>query len=350
MDMREKGLWLQRRLGVGVQVFLSLLALTIGVVTSLSAESFAATTNNAATNNAANTLKVSPVRTDIEIPAGSSKKVDTYIANLTDAPITVRPVSNDFIAGDERGTPALILDADKYAPTHSLKRFMGPLADTTIPPKQTKTITVTITVPKDAQPGGYFGAVRFAPTDPNGGGQINLSASVASLVLLTVPGAAVEKLDLTEFQIQQSGQSSDFFRTPDNLKAAFRFQNNGNIQLGPFGKLSILKGDKVVHAVDFNTDTPREMVLPDSARRWDIPLEKIETFGHYTVKATFTYGVKNQSVEVTKSFWVVPFAYIVGGIVGLLLLIGLIIGIIVFLRGYKRRILRKHGGGSLRIK
>lgn len=350
MDMREKGLWLQRRLRIDIPVLLSVLAVIIGVSLAIGSQSFAATTNNNATNNAANTLKVSPVRTDIEIPAGTSKKVDTYVSNLTDTPITVRPVSNDFIAGDERGTPALILDADKYAPTHSLKRFMGPLVDTTIPPKQTKTITVTITVPNDAQPGGYFGAVRFAPTSPDSGGQINLSASVASLVLMTVPGAAVEKLELSSFQIEQNGQSSDFFRTPDNIQASFRFQNNGNVQLGPFGRLSVLNGDKVVHEVDFNADTPREMVLPDSARRWDIPLKKIENFGHYTVKATFTYGTKNQSVEVTKSFWVVPFAYIVGAIVGLLLLIGLIIAIVIFLRGYKRRILRKHGGGSLRIK
>lgn len=305
--------------------------------------SSAATPTNNSANNSPNTLKVSPVRTDIEIPAGTSKKVDTYLTNLTSTPITVKPISNDFIAGDERGTPALILDADKFAPTHSLKRFMNTLPDTTIPAKQTKTITVTITVPKDAQSGGYFGALRFAPTDPNGGGQVNLSASVASLILMTVPGPAVEELELTNFDVQQNGQANSYFRTPDNLEVAFRFKNNGNIQQGPFGKLSVLKDDKVVFENDFNIDTPREMVLPDSARRWEIPLQNIEEFGHYTVKATFTYGSKNETIEVTKTFWVIPFAWIIGAIAGAVVLLLLIIFIIW------RIVRRARGGGKMRM-
>lgn len=305
---------------------------------------FAATPKNTTANNSPNTLKVSPVRTDIEIPAGTSKKVDTYLTNLTDTPITVKPISNDFIAGDERGTPALILDADQFAPTHSLKKFMNTLPDTTIPAKQTKTISVTITVPKDAQAGGYFGAIRFAPTDPNGGGQVNLSASVASLILMTVPGPATEKLILSSFDIQQNAQTNSYFKTPDNLQVAFRMQNQGNIQQGPFGKVSVLKDGKVVQEEDFNIDTPREMVLPDSARRWEIPLKNIEKFGHYTVKGTFTYGSKNETLEVTKSFWVIPTTYIIGtiaAVVVLMLLITLIVWLII------RRV---RGGGKMKMR
>lgn len=88
------------------------------------------------------------------------------------------------------------------------------------------------------------------------------------------------------------------------------------------------------------------MVLPDSARRWNVPLKNIGTFGHYTVTATFTYGKSNQSIEVSKSFWVIPQALIIAVVVGLLLLIALIVGIVLFLKNYKRRVLRKHGRGS----
>lgn len=299
-----------------------------------------ASSHASAVTNTANTLKVSPVRTDIEIKPGESKTVKTTVTNLTDATIIVTPIENDFVAGDERGTPALILDADKFAPTHSLKRFMTPLKNVTIPAGQAKSIEVVITVPANAQPGGYFGAVRFAPASPDGGGQVNLSASVASLILMTVPGPAVEKLDLTDFSIQQNGTTGSNFRTPNNLQATVRFENKGSIQQGPFGKVSVKQGDKVIYSSDFNNKTPRDMVLPDSARRWDIPLKNIGTFGKYTVTAVFTYGTKNQSVEVTKSFWVIPTGVIIWSIVGLIVLIGLIVGIWLFLRGYKRRILR----------
>jgi hypothetical protein len=133
------------------------------------------------------------------------------------------------------------------------------------------------------------------------------------------------------------------FRTPNNLQATVRFENKGSVQLGPFGKVSVKQGDKVIYASDFNNKTPRDMTLPDSARRWDIPLKNIGTFGKYTVTAVFTYGAKNQSIEVTKSFWVIPTTVIVWSIIGLITLIALIVGIWLFLRSYKRRILRSAG-------
>ena len=314
-------------------------ALALGVL--VSPQALAQTTSN--TNKSTNVLKVSPVRTDIEIKPGESKTVKTIVTNLTGSAITVRPVENDFISGDERGTPALILDENKFAPTHSLKRFMKPIENVTIPAKEAKSIDVVITVPKDAKAGGYFGAVRFAPTDPAGGGQVNLSTSAASLILMTVPGDMVEKLTVSDFKIQQDGKSGDYFQTSKNMQATFRFENKGSAQVGPFGKVSVKQGNKVVYEADFNNKTPRDMILPDSARRWDVPLDKIGDFGNYTVSATFTYGTKNQTIEVSKSFWVIPSYVIIAAIVGLLVVIGLIVGIWWFLRSYKRRVLRNQG-------
>ncbi len=293
----------------------------------------------------ANTLKVTPVRTDIEILPGESKTVPVTIANLTGGDITVKAIANDFVAGDERGTPALILDEDEFASTHSLKRFMTPVPDFTIPANEGVTLNVIITVPTAAQAGGYFGAIRFAPTDPANGGQVNLSASVASLILLTVPGDAVEKLELTDFNIQQGGKTGTDFRTANNLQLTARFENKGNIQLGPFGKISVKQGDKVVYEYDFNTENPREMVLPDSARRWDIPLKEIGEFGNYTVSATFTYGTKNQTIEVSKSFWVIPQYMIIAAIV-LIVLILVSIALTIFLIIRRKKNGHKHRGGS----
>ena len=302
----------------------------------------------AATNPSSNILKVSPVRSDIEVKPGESSTVKATISNITNEDIMVRAIQNDFVSGDEQGTPALILDEDKYAPKHSLKRFMTPVGDVTIPAKKTKTVEVVVTVPKNAQAGGYFGAIRFAPAQPGAGGQVNMSASVASLILLSVPGDVVEKLTLTDFNVQQKGVSGTFFQTPDNLQVTARFQNTGNLQAGPFGKLSVKNGDKVVYSTDFNSNNPRDMILPDGARRWDIPVDKVGTFGHYTVLATFTYGKKNQTIEVERSFWVVPQAVIIGAIIGLVVLLALIAGIIFWLvRRRKNRGSHKHPGGGL---
>lgn len=294
---------------------------------------FAGTHSYAAQNtNPADTLKITPVRSDIEIQPGQSKVVQMTVTNLTGAAITVHPAENDFIAGDEKGTPALILDETQYAPTHSLKRFMTPLSDVTVPAKQSATINVKISVPASAQAGGYFGAVRFAPATPSTGGQVNLNASVASLILLTVPGNTVEKLDLTDFAVQQKGQNGTLFNTNDNIQVTMRFNNTGNVQAGPFGKIAVTEGKKVVYDTDFNNGDPRDVVLPDSSRRWDVPLNKLGSFGHYTVTATLTYGKNNQTIQVSKSFWIIPQWMIIAAIIGGIVLLGLIVWFIFSLR------------------
>lgn len=287
------------------------------------------TENNTAT---ANVLKISPLRTDVSADPGETKTVKVLITNLQDKPVAVRVIQNDFVAGDEDGTPAIILEETEYAPSHSLKRFMTPIQSITLEPKEARAVDVELKVPADAEPGGYFGAVRFAPTDPDSGGQVNASASVASLILLTVNGDAPEKLDLTEFAIQQDGRSKTFFVSGDNVAVTARFENKGAVQAGPFGKLSVLKGKNVVYEVDFNNSEQRDMVLPNSARRWNIPVEQISSLGKYTVSATFTYGVKNQTIEVSETFWVVPRNAIIAGAVGLLVLIALIVGLVLYIR------------------
>jgi hypothetical protein len=232
------------------------------------------------------------------------------------------------------------LDENSYAPTHSLKRYMVPLKNVTIAPNERKEIDVTITVPASAPPGGYYGAVRFAPVSTDGSQQVNLNASAASLILMTVPGDTKEQLLLSNFDIQQDGGTGKNFRTPDNLSLLLRFQNKGNIQESPFGQIYVKKGNKVVYTSNFNQDTPKDTILPDSYRRWEIPLKNLGKFGKYTVGATFTYGTKNQSLEVTKTIWIIPTSYILGAIGGLILIILLIVGIFFGIRRIRRNATR----------
>jgi len=296
--------------------------------------------------NAANVLKIAPVRTDIQINPGQSKTIQVGVSNPTSQTIAITPVENDFVSADENGTPSLILDPNQYAPSHSLKRFLSPIAPVTIAPGKSAAIKVVITVPKDAQAGGYFGAIRFTPTSPDGGGQVNLSANAASLILLTVPGPVTEQMNLTNFEVQQKGKTASLFNSPDNLTAFVRFENKGNIQEGPFGKIAVKKGSTIVYEGDFNIDQPRDMVLPDGARRWDVPLKNISKFGHYTVIATFTYGQNNTTIEVQRTFWVIPVLAFIAAGAGILILAAIVFGIWFFLRSYKRRILRQHSAGN----
>lgn len=316
--------------------------MVLGVFTILLGTTSPAFAASSISNNA-NTLKITPLRTDLTIAPGKSGIVTVKLSNLTKTAMTVQVIENDFISGDENGTPALILDANQYAPTHSLKRYMVPLQNITVPAGTTQPVTVTINVSADAQPGGYFGAVRFVPISTGASQSVNLNASAASLILMTVPGNAVEKLNMTNFDIQQNGKDGANFRDPSNLQLFVRFTNGGNLQEAPFGNISVTQGKKVVYSYAFNNADPRQEILPDSARRWTIPLKNIGAFGYYTVNATFTYGKNNQTIDVTKSFWVIPWYIIIGSIVGIVVIVAIIVAIWLFLRTYKRRILNGNG-------
>lgn len=286
---------------------------------------------------------MSPVRTDLTVTAGTTGYVKVLVTNLTAAPITVQPIENDFVSGGEQGQPALILNPSSYAPSHSLKRFMAPLSNVTLPPKGGATVTAAIKVPKGAQAGGYFGALRFAPT-VNGSSSAASSAvlgeSVASLILMTVPGPTVEALSLTNFEVQQNGSTASNFRNSNNLNLFMRFENKGNLQEAPFGQIYVQKGKKLLYTYNFNQTDPKNEILPDGFRRWSIPLKGMGKFGKYTVGATISYGTKGQSIDITKSIWIIPTTYILAFVIILVILAAGIIGTYVFLKSYKRRILQ----------
>jgi hypothetical protein len=294
----------------------------------------------AAVSNTGNGIRISPVRTDVSITQGASKIVQVTVTNMTGSPMELQPIENDFIAGDEQGHPAIILDQDKFAPTHSLKRFMMPIANFKIKPGETRAVNLEINVPPSAQAGGYFGAIRFLPVNKTTDPQV-VNSSVASWVLLTVPGPTTHELILTNFDIKQKGKVAGNFDSPNGINLGLRFENKGNIQEAPFGQVQVLKGDKLIYSSNFNQTDPKDEVLPDSARSWDVPLKNLGKFGKYTVSGVFSYA-NGKSIQVKKTFWIIPRVLVAGVVGAIIVLLLIFFGIRSFLRSYKRRILRAH--------
>jgi len=295
---------------------------------------------NAPSGGAGNSLKITPVRSDATIERGQTKNVDVFIENVSNQTVTLRAILNDFVAGGENGEANLVLDEDEYAPTHSLKRFLQPIGNVTLSPNERKQVPVTIVVPESAQPGGYFGAVRFAPVaGPDG--QVAVSGSVASLILLKVPGGYVESVELEEFSILQDGKGKSRFTNTDNMSALVRLENKGSVQVEPFGAVFVTKGGKEVYSAKINDITPAGSILPDSVRRWEVPLENISGFGKYTITMTIGYGENGGTLTQERTIWVIPTIYIVIGIAILALLVIIIVAIVLGLKSYKKKILKQ---------
>lgn len=291
-----------------------------------------------------NALKVSPVRFDIKLDPGVTQKISLYVQNLGNDPAKFRVHINDFVAGsDESGRPSIILDDNEYAPSHSLKRFILPMDDVVVGGGETKEVKVTISVPDNAAGGGYFAAVRFAPADREASRQLSLSASVGTLVLLTVNGDIKEELSVESFDARKKDNPGMFFMDNKDLNATVRFKNSGNVQVEPFGKVTLKRFGKSVGDYEVNEAASgvRSNVLPDSIRRFSVDLKDVGSFGKYELIGNFGYGSSGQLLTATTTFYVVPLAYIIIGSGALLFLLFLIIGLPRMIRSYNRRVIRR---------
>lgn len=307
------------------------------------------TTPTATSGNIGNALRISPVRQDLTIKPGSSQTIDVYVENLTTQSITLQGIANDFTANnDESGTPSILLNPNSYAPTHGLKRYIQPISNITLNAKEQKDVKVTITIPAGAAGGGYFGAVRFAPVASDNSKNVSLTASVGSLILVTVPGSINEQLSVAGFGVGKGTTIGSLFTSNKDLQAIVRFRNTGNVQVEPFGKILLKKGDKTLATYEINNTDPRGNVLPDSIRRFTTPLTNLGYFGKYTVQGNFGYGTKGQLLTTSATFYVVPVSLIAAIIGGLIVILFLIFVLPRMIRSYNQRIIRRASGGSKR--
>jgi len=301
-----------------------------------------------ATAAGGNGLRVSPVRSDLTINPGKSQTININVTNVTTVSATFQAIVNDFVANpDESGNPAIILDPNQSAPSHGLKHYVQPIKNFTLAAGQQKSVPVTVAIPANAPGGGYFGAVRFAPANvsaaPNQ--NVTLAGSVGSLILVKVPGNITDKLSLASFDVRdKKGDASSFFTSNKDITAAVRFQNEGNVQEEPFGKI-LLKNHsgKILATYELNNTYPPGNVLPDSIRRFNIALNKVGSFGQYKVEGNFGYGSGGQLLSASTTFYVIPISVIIGFVLLVLLLLFLVFGLPRLIRAYNRRILRRAG-------
>lgn len=271
-----------------------------------------------------NGFSISPVESLITVNKGTTGMLTIYVENPTRQTLIAQPVVNDFTAStNETGQPSLILNSSSSLPSNNFKALVGHIASITIPSGQQDAVQVSITVPKNANPGGYYGAIRFVPAVTAGqSANIGLTASVGSLVLLTVPGNLVQKLSVVGLGAEQNNNPGDFF-TSGNIGVFTKLDNIGNIHVAPFGKIEIKDwGGTVVDNISFNTTSGE--ILPASIRKFTTKLPSRHWFGRYTIIANLGYGSNGSLVTAQTSFWYLPNWFLILVIVVIIVVVALI--------------------------
>lgn len=289
-------------------------------------------------------LEIAPPVLNLTANPGETIKAQLSLRDISKNKLVVSNQIDDFIANGEDGTPRLLIDSAETSP-YSLKAWVSPLPQLTLSPKQVKQISVTIKVPADAAPGGYYGVIRFsgkAPELKDTG--VSLSASLGALVMLRVKGAVTEKMSLVEFGTSQDNKTSSVFEFAP-ITFFERIKNEGNIHEQPTGQIIVTDMfGKTIAGVNINM--PPKNILPSSTRKFEQPLDKTSLgnrvlFGKYTATVKVKYGSAKDTLTKTITFWIIPYKLIGLAIVGI---IGAISILVFAIKRYNQFIINKAQG------
>lgn len=255
---------------------------------------------------------VGPGRTEVFVAPG-----ETVVREIT---ITNRISDNrkfkleiEDIAGSTDGSAAVSLTGSKRGP-YSIRDYITlPREEFALELGERARIPVTITVPPDTEPGGYYGSVLVSTIRPSErseeGGPAPTSpiiARVGSLFFVTVAGDAVQEGKVVDVHTT----NNQWWYESGPVELNILTENSGSVHINPYGELSITNmfGEEVGFV-----ELEPWFVLPNSLRVREVTWDREFLLGRYKVTARINRGYDDVVDEVTTTFWVMPWK-IVGGI------------------------------------
>lgn len=293
----------------------------------------------AASASAASSAALSIIpRKNYTIEPGKSIKDTLTIRNLDgEAPLELSLRVVDFSFNDDGGTPKLFLDEDAPQTTWSLKPYLKVPTTITIPPKASRSVDMSVSIPSNQGAGSYYSAIVYSSGSADGG-NVGLSASGVTLVFTNIPGKVNENLQLEKLGAYHFGNQNKkpgyTFITMDKPDAiGYTLKNNGNVAESPVGSITLkhmfAKAETIPNInpnsslaligqtrtftscikakseeVDFNGTTTKTTSCTEPSL-WP---------GMYTVTLDAYYGQNgNNTQEIVKSatFWYLPLWFLV---------------------------------------
>lgn len=261
---------------------------------------------------------VGPGKAEIVVSPGETITQEITVTNRISEGRTFTLEVED-IKGSTDGSSAVSLTGRERGPYSILDYISFPKTTFVLGLGERARIPVTITVPADAEPGGYYGSVLVSTdrvadkTSGDAGSRSPIIARVGSLFFLTVRG-----------DIETSGQVKSIQTLGDKMwyeegpiELGILYENTGSVHVNPYGEISIT--NMFGEEVGFIELSPW-FVLPKSLRNLDVTWDRELLLGRYTVNAKINRGYNDIVDEVQTTFWVLPWK-IVGGLFLLIFII-----------------------------
>lgn len=224
----------------------------------------------------ASALTITPVRFEVSGNPGDTLRGELLLINENETAETYYSSYSNFEAQGESGSPAFV------EPKEGLGTWIeAEFGSAYLAPRQQKIVPFTITIPKDAEPGGHF-AVIFWGTSPSGGVGVSVGAQTGVLVLLSVNGEVAEDAGLLGFQVKDK----KFWHSTLPVSFEYRFKNDGGDRVKPEGKI-VIRNSVFWPTEKLDANPVVGNVLPGSTRKFSVDWIKYERPADYVPPSGF---------------------------------------------------------------
>lgn len=255
---------------------------------------------------------VGPGKVDLTIKPGESQTIEMLVSNRTGERRKFNITMEDAEGSTDTAVPIVLLGDDRGP--YSLKDYVSvPAQSFELDHNKRARIPVTISIPKDAEPGGLYGsvlidtvAIKGEEGNTNGTApQSAIIARIGTLFFITVPGDVAREGSLKDFTTVPPKQ----FYTEGPVSFGILFENTGSMHLAPYGEIRVTNifGDEVGFI-----ELDPWFVFPKSLRLREVTWDREILFGRYT--ATLSVNRSYENIIDTKSyvFWMLPWKPLLG--------------------------------------
>ena len=274
-----------------------------------------------------NDFVVEPGKTEIFLNKGESVVKNIIVTNRIRRQVSFRLSTEDLVGTTDPSQPVILM-GDTDGP-YSLRDFIEPeIYEFILEPGERIIIPVKVSIPIDAEPRGYYGALIVSSEsdlDENdkeasgAQGKTKIISRIGSLFLVKINGQGKEEGRLEDFKI--SGPLQKFYSSaPESFEIAY--ENTGNVHLVPYGKISI--NNLIGRTID-QIAVDAYFVLPDSIRYREVFWQDAGfMLGRYKAELSLYKGYNNEYESAEVVFWVLPWKVVVPVFIGLVLLISIV--------------------------
>ncbi len=246
---------------------------------------------------------VGPGRAELVVLPGQRVQTEISLANRISNNRQFTLTVED-VRGTSDGSRSVELLGEERGP-YSIRDYVQfPESTLTLDLGERARIPVTISVPPDAEPGGYYGSILVSTVQEDVGNtsattRSPIVARVGTLFFVTVPGDVVRQGQTKSF----TTTNGKWWYEEGPIDLAITYENSGSVHVNPYGELRV--SNFIGEEVGFVELEPW-FVLPKSLRTRDITWDRELLFGRYTATVHINRGYDDIVDEQSVVFWVLP--------------------------------------------